>query len=380
VKIISTAERPINLLQIIGGSIVGGMETYVLRLLQRLPRDFFHVTCLCISESQFTSQLRDIGCSVHLAPMTDETDWQSIQLGVGLIRADAIDVIHAHLPNAHLLAGMLSKLTETPVLATIHGRYLNMRDFEIHKITQTHISVIAKSAYFQALNLGIPASKLHFIANGVDTEVFRPTDKSDYLHSLIKISPDSPLVGFVGRLAPEKGPDVFVKTASIAHKALKNCHFVLVGDGPMREKLKEDIDNLGLNGYIHMVGLQSEMPQIYASLDLMVLTSHSEAMPLAIIEAMASGLPVIATNVGGVIDIVEVGHTGFLNKPDDLNGMANNIITLMSNRSVRESMGSAARKRVEKHFELSSSVDQMTDLLKSLAQTGFRSERSIEQR
>ncbi len=176
----------------------------MLRLLQRLPRDFFHVTCLCISESQFTSQLRDIGCSVHLVPMTDETDWQSIQLGVGLIRADAIDVIHAHLPNAHLLAGMLSKLTETPAFATIHGRYLNMLDFEIHKIMQTHISVVAKSAYFQALNLGIPASKLHFIANGADTEVFRPTDKSDYLHSLIKISPDSPLVGFIGRLPPKK--------------------------------------------------------------------------------------------------------------------------------------------------------------------------------
>jgi glycosyltransferase involved in cell wall biosynthesis len=379
-KIISTAERPINLLQIVGGSIVGGMETYVLRLLQRLPRDFFQVTCLCVSEGQFTSQLRDIGCSVHLVPMTDETDWQSIQLGVSLIRADAIDVIHAHLPNAHLLAGMLSKLTETPALATIHGRYLNMRDFEIHKMTQTHISVVAKSAYFQALSLGIPVSKLRFIANGVDTEVFRPMGKSDYLHSIARISPDTPLVGFVGRLSPEKGPDVFIKTASIVRKTLKNCHFVLVGEGPMREKLKEDIDNLGLNNHVHMVGLQDDMPQVYASLDLMVATSHSEAMPLAIIEAMASGLPVIATNVGGVIDIVEVGHTGFLNKLDDLNGIANNIIALMSDRSVRENMGKAARKRAEKHFELSNSVNQMTDLLKSLIQTGFRSERSIEQR
>jgi glycosyltransferase involved in cell wall biosynthesis len=128
-----------------------------------------------------------------------------------------------------------------------------------------------------------------------------------------------------------------------------------------------------------MVGLQGDMPRVYASLDLMVSTSHSEAMPLAIIEAMASGLPVIATNVGGVIDLVEVG-TGFLNKLDDLNGMANNVVTLMSNRSVREKMGSAARKRAEKHFELSSSVDQMTDLLKSLTQSGLRSERSIEQR
>lgn len=379
-KIISSAERPINLLQIIGGSIVGGMETYVLRLLQRLPRDLFHVTCLCISESQFTSQLRDIGCSVHVVPMTDETDWQSIQLGVSVVRADAIDVIHAHLPNAHLLAGMLSKLTETPALATIHGRYLNIRDFEIHKVTQTHIGVIAKSAYFQALGLGVAASKLHFIANGVDTEVFRPTGKSDYLHSIAGIAPDTPLVGFVGRLSGEKAPDVFVKIAGMVHKKLKNCHFILVGEGPMHEKLKEDIDNLGLNKHVHLVGLQRDMPRIYASLDLVVSTSYSEAMPLAIIEAMAMGVPVIATNVGGVIEIIEPGYTGFLNTLNDLDSIAENIITLMSDRATRESMGRAARKRVERHFELGNSVNQTADLLKSLTQTGFRNERSMEQR
>ncbi len=379
-KIISSAERPINLLQIIGGSIVGGMETYVLRLLQRLPRDLFHVTCLCISESQFTSQLRDIGCSVHVVPMTDETDWQSIQLGVSVVRADAIDVIHAHLPNAHLLAGMLSKLTETPALATVHGRYLNIRDFEIHKVTQTHIGVIAKSAYFQALGLGVAASKLHFIANGVDTEVFRPTGKSDYLHSIAGIAPDTPLVGFVGRLSGEKAPDVFVKIAGMVHKKLKNCHFILVGEGPMHEKLKEDIDNLGLNKHVHLVGLQRDMPRIYASLDLVVSTSYSEAMPLAIIEAMAMGVPVIATNVGGVIEIIEPGYTGFLNTLNDLDSIAENIITLMSDRATRESMGRAARKRVERHFELGNSVNQTADLLKSLTQTGFRNERSMEQR
>src|SRR5688500_8758973 len=219
-KIISTAERPINLLQIIGGAIVGGMETYVLRLLQRLPQDLFRVTCLCVCESRFTAQLRDIGCSVHVTPITDEPNWQSIQLGVSLIRADAIDVIHAHLPNAHLLAGILGRLTETPALATIHGRHLAMRDFEVHKLTHTHISVVAKTAYFQALSLGIPASKLRFIANGVDTKIFRPVPKTNYLHSIVNIPAETPLVGFIGRLSPEKGPEVFIQVASIVHAQL----------------------------------------------------------------------------------------------------------------------------------------------------------------
>lgn len=376
-KIISTTERPINLLQVIGGSIVGGMETYVLRLLQRLPPDLFHVTCLCTSESCLTSRLRDIGCGVYITPISDEPAWQSILLGASLIRAHAIDIIHAHLPNAHLLAGILGSLTETPALATIHRDYLSMRDLEVHKLTQTHISVVARSAYFQALSLGIPASKLRFIVNGVDTEIFHPVARTDYLHSIVNIPPETPLVAFVGRLSPEKGPEVFIQVARRVHDKLKSCHFILVGEGPMRQKLREDIHNLDLDSHVHIVGVQSDMPKVYASLDLVVSTSYSDAMPLAIMEAMASGLPVVATTVGGVIDIIEAGQTGLLNRVGDLNGIATDIVRLVSDESVRQEMGTAARKRIEEHFLLSNSVSQTSELLMSLAQAGYYSERRI---
>jgi glycosyltransferase involved in cell wall biosynthesis len=376
-KIISTVERPINLLQILGGSIVGGMETYVLRLLQRLPRDSFRVTCICVAESDISKSLREIGCNVHITPVTDDPDWQSIQLGVSVIRAESIDVIHAHLPNAHLLAGILSKLTETPALATVHGRYLNLRDLEIHKITQTHISVVAKTAYFHALSLGVPAGKLSFIANGVDTKIFHPGSGTNFLHSILNIPSQAPLIGFVGRLSPEKGPDVFVQIASMVHKQLESCHFVLVGEGWMRKKLEEEIHKLGLSDYIHLAGLQSDMPKVYSSLDVLVSTSYSEAMPLAIIEAMASGLPVISTNVGGVVDIIEPGSTGLLRKVGDLSGMAADIVTLMSGSSARAKMGKAARKRAEEKFELGNSVNQTRELLSSLTQAGHRGELSL---
>lgn len=377
-KIISTAERPINLLEIIGGSTVGGTEIHVLQLIQNLPRDLFHITCLCVSESSFTSRLRELGCEVHLTSMTDETDWQSIQLGASLVRAVAVDVIHAHLPNAHLLAGIVSRLTEIPALATVHGRYLGIRDLEIHKLMQTNICAVCKSAYFQAIAIGVPASKLRYIPNAVDTHVFCPGPRKGYLHGQLGIPPDTPLVGFVGRLSSEKGPSNFIKIASIAHNSVRDCHFVLVGEGPLYEKLEKDIDNLGMNTFIHLAGLQTDMPAVYDSLDLVVSTSHSEAMPLAILEAMASGLPVIVTNVGGMIDIVEEDRTGFLNSFDDFDGIARNIATLMSDSALRGRMGSAGRKRVEKDFELSNSVSQISELLKSLAQTGSTSERTVE--
>lgn len=376
-KIISTAKRPINLLQIIGAAIVGGMETYVLRLLQRLPHCDFNVTCLCVCESRFTSQLRDIGCTVHVTPIRDDPDWQSILLGVSLIRAEAIDIIHAHLPNAHSLAGVLSKLTDTPTLATIHSRFLSMRDFEVHKLSQTHIHVVAKTAYFHALSLGVLPSKLRFIANGVDTEIFRPSAESDYLHTIVDIAPETPLIGYVGRLSPEKGPEVFIQVAGKVHKKQANCHFVLVGEGPMRENLESDIDNLSLRNCIHFTGLQSDMPRVYSSLDLVVSTSYSEGMPLAVMEAMASGIPIVATNVGGVSDIVEVGCSGLLHAVNDLNGLANSIIHLMSDELTRVAMGKAARKRVAEKFELKDSVSQTSELLRSLIRIACHSESSL---
>jgi glycosyltransferase involved in cell wall biosynthesis len=377
-KVISTTERPINLLQIIGAAVVGGMETYVLRLLERLPRDRFRVNCLCVSENAFTSQLRDLGCNVHVCPITDEPNWQSIQLGASLIRSEAIDIMHAHLPNAHSLAGILSKLTEIPALATIHGRNLHIRDFEVHKLTQTHISVVAKTAYYQALALGVPSSKLKFIANGVDTEVFHPQARSTYLHSLIGADPAAPLVGFVGRLSPEKGPEIFLQAASMIHKMHKlpkSCHFVLIGEGSMRDRLKHEIADLGMENHVHLVGLQHEMAKTYASLDLVVSTSFSEAMPLAMLEAMASGLPVVATNVGGIPDIVAEGCTGLLCSVGDLNGLAWNIANLMSDEPLRAAMGKAARKRAIEKFELNTCIDQTSELLMSLTQGGYRSER-----
>jgi glycosyltransferase involved in cell wall biosynthesis len=375
-KIISTAERPINLLQIIGAAIVGGMETYVLRLLQRLPPDVFNITCLCVCESRITSQLRDMGCKVHITPITDDPDWQSIQLGISLIQDEAIDVMHAHLPNAHTLTGILSKLTGIPALATIHSRYLGLRDFEVHKLMQTYLHVVAKTAYFHARSLGVPSSKLRFIGNGVDTEIFRPVAKTDYLHSIVNIVPGTLLVGYIGRLSPEKGPEVFVQVADKVHEKLPNCHFVLIGEGPMLEKLETEIENLGLGDYIHFAGLQSDMSQVYASLDLAVSTSYSEGMPLAIIEAMASGLAVVATNVGGVSDIVEVGGTGLLHSVGDLNGLAKSIVALMSDEAMRAAMGKEARTRVEDKFELDDSASQTSELIRSLTQSGRHNESS----
>jgi len=126
------------------------------------------------------------------------------------------------------------------------------------------------------------------------------------------IPEDAVLVGQIGRLSPEKGPDVFLRAALAAHGSAPDVHFVLVGEGPLRADLQELVARLGLASRVHFAGLRQDMASVYAELDIVVSASRSEAMPLALLEAMSCGLPVVATRVGGVPDLIQPGLSGWL--------------------------------------------------------------------
>jgi glycosyltransferase involved in cell wall biosynthesis len=367
---LTLSDRCLNVMEIIGNSIVGGMETYVARLLEHLPGDRFKMICVCPFESRFTTRLRELGGEVFITRMADDPAWESIQLLTALTRMQAIDVIHAHLANAHVLAGLVGELTRTPVLATIHARTMSMLDLEAHRLTGTHLSVVCQASYLQALNLGVRSDRLHFIPNGVDGSAFTAEQRSNRLQELLGIPQDTPLIGFVGRLSPEKGPEVFVRAAWIARQSRPDLHFALIGEGPMLERLRTTVSALGQQNFIHFAGIRSDMAEVYASLDLTVVSSYSEGMPLAVMEAMASGLPVVATHAGGVADIVEVGVTGLMRAPADHEGLAQAILILMGQPELRAKMGAAARERVLKNFPLKDGVDKMAALLTALAQAG----------
>lgn len=377
---LSLEKKRINVLEVIGNAIVGGMETYVSRLLQHLPAEKYAVMALCPFESHFTDQLRQLDAEVLVAPMPDDPLWSSIQLGCTLVRTRAIDVLHAHLSNAHLLAGLIGRITGTPVVATIHGRQLNTIDVEIHRTTGTHLSVVCKHAYFQAMGLGVHPSQLHCIPNGVDTALFSPRPhRSAALRERWCVPESAPLVGFVGRLSPEKGPEVFLRVARVMQHLCPAVHFVMVGEGPLRSELARTIEQFGLQSCVHLVGLHEDMPSVYAELDAVVSTSHTEAMPFALMEAMACGVPVIATRVGGVPDLIQHGVTGWLIAPGADQECAQRLCALLSSASDRLHMGRQARARCIQGFSGETSFAAMASLFASLVPPAREPQRRIGQ-
>jgi len=254
------------------------------------------------------------------------------------------------------------------VLATLHGHRIGVLDLEIHRNAGTHLSVVCRQSYFHALGLGVSAGQLSCNPNGVDTEAFRPRPRpASGLRSALGIPASARVVGFLGRLSPEKGPEVFLRAALLAGARLPEAHFVLVGDGPLAPALKETIARLKLQDRVHLAGLRRDVAAVLNDMDVLVSSSHSEAMPLAVMEAMASGLPVVATRVGGVPDMIAQGESGWLVAPGDFDEIAARLVQILAAPGELERMGRAARERAVDRMSIADTVDRMAQLLTRLA-------------
>lgn len=366
-------------MEVVGNGIVGGMERCVERLIEHLGRgDRFRFTVLCPFEGDFTDRVRAAGAQVMVVPMPEDPPWAALQMVTGLVRHGRVDLLHAHLPNAHQLAGVVGRITGVPVVSTIHGRQIIMPDLEVHRMVGSHLSVVCQHSYYHALGLGIDPDKLSCEPNGVDTQAFHPGPRPEQgLRERFGLPRDTLLVGLVGRLSPEKAPDVLVRAASLLHERLPDVHFMIVGEGPMRTQLVEAIERQGLQSHVHLLGRIDDVLPIYHDLDLQVSSSHSEAMPLALMEGMATGLCVVATRVGGVPEIVEHGRSGWLVAARDHEDIAGRIHQMLTQPDLRRRMGERARDSMVQRHPLSSRLEAVAQRLLQLARPAAAEPRRI---
>jgi len=357
---------PLRVLIVAGNGIVGGMESTIARLAERLPSSAFSLVALCPFEGPFSARMREQGVPVHISPMGEKLRWHSVQRAVTLAREHEVHVIHAHMGPAHVVAGLAGRATRTPVLATVHSMHLSMLDLEIHRLAATHLCVVSEAARAHALAVGAEPARLSVIRNGVDAEEFRPRPKAGSREG------DALTVGFVGRLSPEKNPELFLRTVAIVHANAPAVRFVMIGDGPLRLELETLAKALRIEHVVTFAGECPGMPEQYHSLDVVLCTSWHEGTPLAVLEAMASGLPVVATDIGGNPELVAAGITGWLTLPGDEVAMAERTLSLLSDRALRERFGAAARARAVKEFSVRDYVTRTASLLNEVARSAVK--------
>ncbi len=270
------------------------------------------------------------------------------------------DIIHAHGYKADIYCYFALRRSRIPLVSTCHTWYDNDLALSLYgtvdrMVLRSYAAVVAVSEEVRQrlLKAGVRKEKIHIVQNGID---LRPFDNAAPALRNISSHDHSPIVGLIGRLAPEKGVDIFLRAAARVLTELPTTKFVVVGEGPDREQLESLIDELQIRNNASMLGRRNDMPGVYASLDLMVSASRREGLPMAILEGMASSRPVIATAVGAVPEIIVDGRTGVLVPPENIEALSSQIVTLLNNRTQQESLGAAARKLIEAEF----SAERMT--------------------
>ena len=144
-----------SVLEIIGTATRGGMENHIIGFLKNLPADKFRVTCICPCESLFTKTLRELGVEdVFITPLADNPEWRSIQMAVEVARLHHVDVLHAHMPKSHVLAGVAGSLIQKPVVATVHGMHVTAHELGVALAVKSHLITNCQETYIQALALG----------------------------------------------------------------------------------------------------------------------------------------------------------------------------------------------------------------------------------
>jgi glycosyltransferase involved in cell wall biosynthesis len=295
-------------------------------------------------------------------PVRPWRDYPAYRRLKAVIAEQRPDVVHTHMSKAGFLGRSAAFAQRVPVTAhTYSGHVLD--DYFSPAISKTIeqierrlavstslIFAVAETVRDEIVSHGIaPAERVTLVHHGVDLEPYLDIGAGPgTLRAQLRLPDDAILVGFAGRLAKVKRMDRLVEVARRVCSANARVHFVVAGDGPERAVVEEAIATPELEERMHMVGWVVDLADFYESIDLVVLTSSNEGMPISLIEAAAAGRPAVATRVGGVPEVIDDGVTGFV--IDDAEAAADAVLRLVNDPVMRRDMGTKARARVVEAF------------------------------
>ena len=348
-----------KILHIISSGGMYGAETVILNM-SRTLNETGHCSILGVFENtsnpnlQLHEQAKKESIESHVIPcdgQVDRTVRGSIQKLAAKTRAD---IIHAHGYKADVYVYLALRRSDYPLISTCHNwinqdPMVSFYGFVDRLILRKYSAVVAVSNEVRnrLLGAGVCENKVYLIRNGIDLRPFESAVPS--LRG--GIAPETaPIVGWVGRLSNEKGADIFLHAAALVLIQVPHAQFLLVGEGPEEINLEALIDELSIRPSVTLVGRRDDMPSVYASMDVMVSSSRQEGLPMAILEAMAAGLPLVASAVGEVPTVVLNDRTGVLVKEEDASVLAAGIVELLGDYSKRVRFGSTARQLVAAEY------------------------------
>ena len=362
-----TSVDQIDVLHLIGSLSPGGAERNLYYLARSMAASKFRYGIACLMRrGELASEIEALGIPIFELGYRQRKILLTVIKLAGLLRHYRVRVLHTHLFESGLVGRLAGWFAGTPVIITHeHGKTLwkrwYHRLFERLAIYGTDLRiVVSKDIMDLRMRLeATPPQKLRLVYNAVDPEPFieaesqRPRKRSELGFN------DEFVVGTTGRLVHAKAFDVMLEVAREVAHCNSKVRFVIIGEGPLRDDLERLKFSLGLEGIVTFLGKRSDVPELLAALDLYLMTSRREGLPLSLIEAMLAARPIVATAVGGIPDTLTDRVDGILVPSDDVEAIARAVVDLAADADLRRALGSAARKKAIERYSPGNILSQL---------------------
>jgi glycosyltransferase involved in cell wall biosynthesis len=363
----------VRVLYLVETSGRGGTEKVMVQLMRGLRGSSFVPVLGSVAKGWLAEAAREAGVEViPIGPAHRYTGWNlaSVLRLAAVMRRHRIDLVHSFLFHMSVYGTLAARLAGVPCIASLRSVhyefatwYRRLAWMVTARLASALTAVSEEAAALLVRRARVPREWVTVIPNGVDTDLFRPGPRTGVLRSL-GVPTEAVVVGTVGRLDPIKGHRYLLDAAAVVVKASPQCHFVLVGDGSGAEgdALRLRASRLGLDGRVHFLGARDDVATLLREMDIFVLPSLSEGMSNALLEAMATGLPCVATRLGGNSEVIGSPSVGVLVPAGNPQALSSELVSLVRDAARRRRLGGAAQARALTCYGLSAMVERNLQL------------------
>lgn len=367
--------RPVKVLHLLSSAEVGGAEMMTWRLVGHMDKRRFesHVA-FWLGTGPMCSKFEGLGVPVTVLNWRPARALQALADLVRLLRRERFDIVQVYGLKANLFVRPIAALCGRPYFVTAQRSIDSDRrawHSWIDRLTSplVHLYLCNSEAASDILaqRERIPHKKLAVVHNGIDPTPFERDHKARAeIRAELQLPPGVPLVTVVANLRTPKGHRHLLEALALLPRQGQAWKVALVGEGPLREELEQQADRLQISDRVIFMGARQDIPRVLAAADLFVLPSLWEGLPGAVMEAMAAGLPVVASDVGGVRELLCDGETGYLVPAAQPEPLAERLQALLADAALRERMGAAGRTRLIEEFSLDRMVQRTGSVYEAL--------------
>ncbi|HET6823523.1 MAG TPA: glycosyltransferase [Anaerolineales bacterium] len=376
---VATPVQKYRIAFLIDGLSMGGAERLMVPILKHLSRAHFE-PYVCAMQTKdgnpMADEIRALGVPVECLNIKHLRELDAIPRLTSYLKSTQADLVHTQLEAANILGNISAKLLRLPSVCTIHV----MPSLDVKTKTKLHqkvewftlrhfcdrvIAVSEEARQYHVTISGAPNGQVKTIYNGIDLTTFSNMDLAQerrQIRAELGIPPEADVLVTVAVLRPPKGIQFLIRAMPAILASHSKAYYLIVGSGSHRDALVEEVSRAGVNERVIFAGMRKDVPRLLAASDIFVLPTLTEALPTVLAEAMAARLPIIASRVGGIPEMIAEGQNGILIEPEDQESLSRVCIRLLKHQEERAAMGAEGWMIVNQKFSIQRQVEQLKDL------------------